>query len=346
MSDGRASFFDTFTGDEAARMETIIAELDRVPWAQGILQRVQRNGGLTGKNMASFFELRFGHAVRQTGIVVEYEVPGEGSSTLDFGFTSRGKTWKVEMMRLEKTDAAKAATTSEVDEHGVRWTKRILSSTNEDKRQSGEGETLKAVQRICQKCESDGKPHKFPKPDDVLHAILVDMRTFKNGGDVYDRVHIALGGEYVPPLYRVYWGEDKKRQLISGVFGARTTTKGGVEARERVHFIGFLRERSFQPGEFGTVTQFVANPHLFKNAAAVKTAIDTWPLQPAHVLNGGARRRSERRLPIEPDADWPGMWRVRLPDGRCTDMVNLTRANDAAAALALALMRQPETVAA
>ena len=85
----------------------------------------------------------------------------------------------------------------------------------------------------------------------------------------------------------MYWGEGDKRELISGVFGPRTKVKGAVEARERVHFIGFVRERSFQPGELGTVIEFVANPHLFKDAAAVKAAIDTWPLQPAKVLNGG-----------------------------------------------------------
>ena len=44
---------------------------------------------------------------------------------------------------------------------------------------------------------------------------------------------------------------------------------------------------------------------------------------------------------IEPDTDWPGMWRVRLPDGRLTDMVNLSRAKDAALSLAtMALNRQ------
>jgi hypothetical protein len=48
--------------------------------------------------------------------------------------------------------------------------------------------------------------------------------------------------------------------------------------------------------------------------------------------------RAGRRLlsAIEPDAEWPGMWRVRLPDGRLSDMANRTWAKDAARALALA----------
>jgi hypothetical protein len=285
LSDPQPNFFDTFTDREAERMETIMAELDGVPWAQGILHGVQQNGGLVGKNMARFFELRYGHALHKACITVEHEVPGEGGSTLDFGFTSKGQPWKVEMMRLQETQAAKAATMTEV-ENGVRLIKRILSSDNDDKKQSPEGETLKAVERICQKCELGGKPHKFPKPDKALHAILVDLRTFKNGGDVHDRIHVGLGGEYVKEPFRMYWGQGEKRELISGVFGPRTKVKGAVEARERVHFIGFVRERSFQPGELDTVIQFVASPHLFKDAAALKAAIDTWPLQPAHVLNG------------------------------------------------------------
>jgi hypothetical protein len=32
---------------------------------------------------------------------------------------------------------------------------------------------------------------------------------------------------------------------------------------------------------------------------------------------------------IVPDAKWPGMYRIRLPDGSLSDMLNLTRAKDA-----------------
>ena len=37
---------------------------------------------------------------------------------------------------------------------------------------------------------------------------------------------------------------------------------------------------------------------------------------------------------VEPDGKWPAMYRARLPNGHLTDMVNLTRAEDAAIALA------------
>ena len=49
---------------------------------------------------------------------------------------------------------------------------------------------------------------------------------------------------------------------------------------------------------------------------------------------------SSRRVlaSIEPEQTWPGMWRVRLSNGHLTDMVNLSRAKDAAASLALAAL--------
>lgn len=37
---------------------------------------------------------------------------------------------------------------------------------------------------------------------------------------------------------------------------------------------------------------------------------------------------------VVPDDRYPGMWRIAWPDGRLSDMVNLARAKDAAAAIA------------
>ena len=39
-------------------------------------------------------------------------------------------------------------------------------------------------------------------------------------------------------------------------------------------------------------------------------------------------------IELVPDAQWPGLWRLRTPDGQLSDMVNLTRAKDAATAIA------------
>ena len=52
------------------------------------------------------------------------------------------------------------------------------------------------------------------------------------------------------------------------------------------------------------------------------------------------RRGGRVMATIEPDSTWPSMWRVRMPDGHLTDLVNLTRAKDAAQSLALAVLNQ------
>jgi hypothetical protein len=48
---------------------------------------------------------------------------------------------------------------------------------------------------------------------------------------------------------------------------------------------------------------------------------------------------------IVPDPQWSGMWRVRLPDGFLSDMVNITRAKDAARSLALLALNRPKKAA-
>ena len=131
--------------------------------------------------------------------------------------------------------------------------------------------------------ESQGRPHKFPIREGHIMRSSSTSGPSRNGGDVHDRIYVGLGGEFVAEQYRLYW----EKTLISGVFNERTPVRGATEARQRVHFLGFVRERSYTTGEFAGATQFIANPHLFADAAALRVAIATWPLQPAVVLNGG-----------------------------------------------------------
>lgn len=277
-------FWDNLSKDETDFVESIIAEIMGHAWADPIITSIADNRGITQANKDRLFELRFGYALHREGVVPRYEIEGEGQSTIDFGFTSKSQSWAVELLRLGETQAVKDATKSSVDESGIKWKSWIFSTDADDPTQSTEGETLKAVQRICQKCERDGRPHKFPAPQSAYHAILVDFRTFLNGGDVYDRIHVGLGGERVARRYRLNW----HGQVISGVFDERTAVRGAAEVRQRVHFLGFVREREFKPGEFARATQFIANPYLVPDAAGTQAAIATWPLQPAEVLNDGA----------------------------------------------------------
>ena len=187
-------------------------------------------------------------------------------------------------MRLGETDAAQRATQTQMDDSGAVWSARRLLTDADDPRESEEGETLKAVERICQKCERGGRPCKFPAADGSLRAILIDFRTYLNGGDEYDWIHVGLGGAHVRDEHcRRYW----QGKLITGVFDPDTSVRGAAEARERVHFLGFVREPSYRAGTFGEATQFVANPNLFAGADEARAAIASWPLQPARILNAG-----------------------------------------------------------
>jgi hypothetical protein len=282
--------FDFLTGREADFTKSVMDELTDTPWAKPLVDDINATGGLTGDNKAKLFELRFGHSLHKAGILPRYETGGEGQSTLDYGFTSSGRDFLVEMMRLEETDAVQAATTTEKFADGAVMVGRHLSTDAKDPRQSEEGETLKAVERICQKFERGGKPHKFPVPGAAAHVLLVDFRTLLNGGDEYDRVHVGLGGELVPSeAHRRYW----KGNLITGVFSPKTKLRGAAEARERLHFIGFVNEKSYEMGAFGPAIQFIANPHLFKTPEEARAALAGWPLGEPNILNAPAAKAAD-----------------------------------------------------
>jgi hypothetical protein len=259
MSDS-AEFWDALTQAEAHSAQAIMRGLAAEPWAQPLLAAIADNGGLIRANKSFLFELRFAAALVAAGIVPQYEVAGEGQSTLDFAFGSGNTDWRVELMRLEETAAARNATGCRTDEDGTVWSGRILSSNADDQTQSEEGETLKAVQRICQKCERGGRPHKFPVRGRAFNVLLVHFRTFLNGGDVHDRIHVGLGGEFLGhEALRRRWNG----QIISGAYNTRTNVRGAPEFRERVHFLGFVNERTYQPGEFAPLPSSLRTPICF-----------------------------------------------------------------------------------
>ena len=58
-------------------------------------------------------------------------------------------------------------------------------------------------------------------------------------------------------------------------------------------------------------------------------SVDEFP----RVGEGSQPAAEKASVTLVRDPDWPNMWRVRLPNGKLTDMVNLTRAKDAARSL-------------
>jgi hypothetical protein len=53
--------------------------------------------------------------------------------------------------------------------------------------------------------------------------------------------------------------------------------------------------------------------------------------------------KGEPVVSIVPDRKYPQMWRVKYPDGRLTDMVNLSRARDAARGIAISILNPPRS---
>ena len=148
MSKADEFSWDKLSDKEAHFSEAILDELADQPWACRLIADIN-NGGITRANKGRLFELRFAHALHQKAIEPRYEISGEGNSTLDFGFSSMNQDWAVELMRLEETSAVKSATQVWVDEDGVTSGGLHLYTDADDPRRSNEGETIKAVERIC-----------------------------------------------------------------------------------------------------------------------------------------------------------------------------------------------------
>lgn len=275
--------WDSLSSDEGQYMQTIIEELVEIDWAKPLLRRLDEEGGLRKENKWLLFELRFGYELNRVGIRPEYEVPGEGDSTVDFCFENKDQHWFVELMRLEETDAAKRATSIIEMDDGVELSQRALSSTAQDKTQSEEGELLKAVERLCQKCESRGNPHKFREPvDGAYNVLLVDFRSFIEGmGDMSDMVHIALGAKHVPQFAKRYWNNIP----VTGAYDEQTTLRGSRYLRQRVHFIGFVKETEYTPGSLPSATHLIPNPLMFEDEAGVNGVLPGWPFELTKVIN-------------------------------------------------------------
>jgi hypothetical protein len=76
------------------------------------------------------------------------------------------------------------------------------------------------------------------------------------------------------------------------------------------------------------MTEQTATGHIYSRTDFTwQEHMDGWAL---HAI--GHRSAIVRVLP---DKAWPGMWRIRHPDGRLSDMANLTWAKDGAVAVAM-----------
>lgn len=277
------------TSAEALSTAEAIETLRPVSWAGALLARASERGGLSTENMATLFEVRFGRALHDCGIAPIYEhATGVGGTSVDFAFDD----WLVELLSFDESDAAKAATW----EQGAFFGRMLISPApptadepsldenerrrrSETRKQSLEGETLKAIEKIVGKAQNGGRPSKFPVPDGKSRSMLVIDARAAGKPDRIDCRQIAYGFDAVPDWAGYRWiGDNGTEFPIIGAFDARNPTRGARHFRERVHFLGIVSEETFEREELQYFIRFYHNPALFASEGDALSTLRTFPL--------------------------------------------------------------------
>ena len=84
--------------------------------------------------------------------------------------------------------------------------------------------------------------------------------------------------EYKDMLIRFWEIKPGRKEPIKGLFEKNNPIKASKYIRERIHFIGFVREKEYVEGELADRTYYLGNPHLFKSNKEIKRAYQTYPL--------------------------------------------------------------------
>ena len=278
--------FHILSAAEANATANAIEILRTQPWANALLQNIEAAEGLTATNISLLFEARIALALNDCGVLPEYEhLTGVGRTSVDFRFDS----WFVELLSLQETDAAKAATWEDGPYFG-----RMLSSPRPPRpdektlgeaerrhlrdlrKQSLEGETLQTIQRIVGKAGGNGRPSKFPEPDGIhLSMLIVDLRA--TGPVEREDCRQIAGAVSRHAKYR--WIDDDGREIaIAGVFDAGNPSKGANYFRERVHFVGLVAEETYEREELQYSIRFYHNPHLLPSTKEARAVLGSFPL--------------------------------------------------------------------
>jgi hypothetical protein len=258
-------------------------------WTGALLERAGERGGLSTENMAMLFEVRFGRALHDCGVAPIYEhATGVGETSVDFAF----EDWNVELLSFDETDAAKAATWEDgpffgrmlmspkpptADETSLDETERQRRS--DFRKQSPEGETLKAIERIVGKAHNNGRPSKFPVPDGKSRSMLIVDARAQGSPDRIGCRQIAYGTDAVPEWARNRWiGDDGREFPIDGAFDPRNPLRGAQHFREGVHFLGIVSEETFDREELQYFIRFYHNPELMASEDDALSVLRTFPL--------------------------------------------------------------------
>ena len=91
---------------EVSRTQAAVERLSNEPWAQPLIRRLEEQGWPSVESRPLMFEARFGEALADAAVDVEYEYSaGVGESTVDFR-TVADIDWLIELVSLQETDAA------------------------------------------------------------------------------------------------------------------------------------------------------------------------------------------------------------------------------------------------
>jgi hypothetical protein len=241
-------------------------------------RELYRENPLKPSEKSFLFEIRFAHSLAIAGVTAEYEHgTGVGNTTVDFK-VNLDPPWLVELVSLHESEAFKEACFTSGELHGF-----LLSTNATDPRKSEEGEILKAQERIGNKlCDEKQKPIKFPKPNGAIHLLMVDARGFLGDGfgDKADWRQIAYGPHGLEDHLIRFWTNPKTGQSapIRGLFEKNCPILAARVIQERLHVIGFVCERTFEPGEIKEQAFYCCNSALFEDEEKVKTVMSQWPL--------------------------------------------------------------------
>lgn len=284
-------FWDGLSTAEVDATDAAVSVLSDHHWAQALLAHARsrhslpaqlREGrGSTPENASDLFELRFAAELARAGRTAEYEFPaGVGNSTIDFRVVGP-PDWLIELVSLRTTEAVKASTMEQNHGEGLATYSHLLSSDAADPKNSEEYEMMTAIRKILEKVFRRGEPTKFQSPSGLYHVVLADTRGYlgRNGGDDIDYIQMAAGPGALQVEDRMWVkAVPGTRQPLRGLFESRNPLLGAQYFRERIHFVGFVAEERFEPGEIPRKILLVNNMNLFSDDNQLQRAVETFPL--------------------------------------------------------------------
>jgi hypothetical protein len=269
---------DRLRSTEEQQTKRAIRELSGVKWAQPLLLRLESNGGLRSENMPLMFEVRYAYELHRAGVTAEYEfAAGVGESTIEFRLQTT-PTWLIELVSVRTSDAAKRA----IRQVGMVY-EQCLIATPDDPGRGEAGEIITAEYKIGEKVFANKRPTKFPALDGSFRLIVTDIRGYLDqGGDCLDYREMAYGSSGIPR--HSPWAphhleiQPGPPAPIRGLFEAGNPLQAARYVQERIHFLGFVRERDFVDGEIPRIARHMPNWYLFATQDEARRAYATYPL--------------------------------------------------------------------